>query len=86
MLRSWMADRVGKVPGRKPEAAAGAASRFDSCAIRQCAPSAKVVKHRPDNRRNHDVGRASQLAMAPVSKTGERRKAPSGSDSRSFRS
>jgi hypothetical protein len=29
-----MADRVDKVPGRKPEVAARAAGRFESCAIR----------------------------------------------------
>lgn len=29
-----MADRVGKVPGWKPEVAARAAGRFESCAIR----------------------------------------------------
>ena len=33
-LRLRMADRVGKVPGRKPEAAAAVAGRFESCAIR----------------------------------------------------
>jgi hypothetical protein len=35
MLRSRMADRVGKVPGWKPEVAAEAAGRFESCAIRR---------------------------------------------------
>jgi hypothetical protein len=30
-----MADRVGKVPGRKPEAGARALGRFESCAIRR---------------------------------------------------
>jgi hypothetical protein len=33
-LRSRMADRDGKVPGRKPEVTARAVGRFDSCAIR----------------------------------------------------
>ena len=34
MLRSRMADRVGKVPGRKPEVTARVVGRFESCAIR----------------------------------------------------
>jgi hypothetical protein len=36
LLRSppWMADRVGKVPGRKPEVTATSVDRFESCAIR----------------------------------------------------
>lgn len=34
MLRLRMADRDGKVPGRKPEAGVHAPGRFESCAIR----------------------------------------------------
>ena len=34
MLRSRMADRVGKVPGWKPVVTARVVGRFESCAIR----------------------------------------------------
>ena len=48
MLRFWMADRVGKVPGRKPEAGVHAPGRFESCAIRHV--DSEAAEERPPAR------------------------------------
>jgi hypothetical protein len=88
MLRSRMADRVGKVPGRKPEVTARAVGRFESYAIRceyRYCPS--VALRCPSAIRRYSLrGRASRVSDDGSGFENRRASRPCGFEPRSFRS